>query len=176
MQSTQQFSGHADSLAACKLHNRGLIRATGSETSDFLQGLITNDIQRINMRSGVPSLYSLFLNTKGRIMNDLLVYRPQAEPDTYFIECDRELEDQFVRDISRYKIRKKVVLSVVSDQYDVWAVFPSELEERDKSIEMQYVSEKRSQIVASTHDPRLKAFGRRLILPNQISGLLLFRI
>ena len=163
-----------EQLKCSRLQSRGLIQVYGPDASDFLQGLITNDMQCINMRCGVPSMFSMLLNTKGRILNDLILYHcrssPSGLPDTYLIECDRQLQEDFTKNISRYKIRRKVTIDVVTEALSVWAVFPDELSERSRSIEVCYNEASKKHIVVESHDPRCKAFGRRMILPDHVTG------
>ncbi|KAH9278458.1 putative transferase CAF17 -like protein, mitochondrial [Echinococcus granulosus] len=71
------------------LPNRELISLRGCATIDFLQGLMTNDARLIEPKNSL--IYSLFLNVKGRVIGDTLIYhvnhQDQEEPH-FVIECD----------------------------------------------------------------------------------------
>ncbi|CDI98050.1 protein of unknown function DUF1279 [Echinococcus multilocularis] len=71
------------------LPNRELISLRGYATIDFLQGLMTNDARLIEPKNSL--IYSLFLNVKGRVIGDALIYhvnhQDQEEPH-FVIECD----------------------------------------------------------------------------------------
>ncbi|EJD74338.1 hypothetical protein LOAG_18340 [Loa loa] len=54
------------------LRHRGLLRAKGKEVFQFLQALITNDIRRL---ADGRAQYALLLNSRGRIVEDLILYR-----------------------------------------------------------------------------------------------------
>lgn len=75
---------------ASKLKTRGVIRFDGRDVFDFLQGLVTNDVSKLednpSGKTSTPSpnapvvyyppLYTAMLNSQGRFMYDLFLYRP----------------------------------------------------------------------------------------------------
>lgn len=77
---------------ASKLKTRGVIRFDGPEVFHFLQGLLTNDVTKLqdnpSGKTATPSpnepsvyyppLYTAMLNSQGRFMYDLFLYRPIA--------------------------------------------------------------------------------------------------
>ncbi|MEO8895045.1 MAG: folate-binding protein, partial [Rhizomicrobium sp.] len=52
------------------LKDRAVIALEGGEARDFLQGLFTNDIQRLTPQTG---LYAALLTPQGKILFDFLV-------------------------------------------------------------------------------------------------------
>jgi len=85
--------------------SRSLILVRGNDRIPFLQSIITNDIQNLEV---LKTLYSFMLNAKGRVMFDILLY--DLGNDEILIECDRELSPKVFKHMSMYKIRKKVEL------------------------------------------------------------------
>ena len=55
-----------------KLSSRKLVQVEGKDASRFLQGILTNDINKLKQRS---SMYASFLTAKGRILGDCNVIR-----------------------------------------------------------------------------------------------------
>ena len=51
-----------------KLKNRGLIHIEGTDRHEFLQGLITNDINKLTPKT---PLYACLLNAQGKFLHDL---------------------------------------------------------------------------------------------------------
>lgn len=50
-------------LAACKLETRGVVRVSGTDSWQFLQGLVTNDLEQLVQQSpGVQ--YNMMLNSQ----------------------------------------------------------------------------------------------------------------
>ncbi len=62
--------------ASCLLDSRALIRVTGSDAYNFLQGLITQDIHRLKTE---PLLFTLLLSAKGRVVADVFCYGAQED-------------------------------------------------------------------------------------------------
>jgi len=52
-------------------HNRSLLRLSGADADDFLQGLITNDIAKAH--SGL--LYAAILTPQGKYLADFFVFK-----------------------------------------------------------------------------------------------------
>lgn len=93
------------------LPNRELISLRGCATIDFLQGLMTNDARLIEPKNSL--IYSLFLNVKGRVIGDTLIYhvnhQDQEEPH-FVIECDSKCKPSVLKLLRYYDIRKKASL------------------------------------------------------------------
>ena len=76
------------------LSQRNILRLTGQDVSDFLQGLMTNDIR--HLQNGSSSLYSVFLNIKGRILFDTIIYKSH-EDETFYVECDSNVSNNLIK-------------------------------------------------------------------------------
>lgn len=103
-----------------QLKNKSILRVKGNEASSFLQGLITNDMK--HFEEGAANLYALFLNVKGRVMYDVIIYRSQ-ENNIYYIECDSQAADSLQRHLKMYRVRKKIDIDHLGDNINVWAFF-----------------------------------------------------
>lgn len=103
-----------------QLKDRSLLRVSGAEVSDFLQGLITNDIHHLD--HGVGSMYTMFLNTKGRVMYDTIVYRT-SEENTFLIECDNQVVESLQKHLKLYRVRRKVDIASLEKEFNVYALF-----------------------------------------------------
>ena len=100
----------------CELKTRAVVRVQGSESKDFLQGLMTNDMEHLEYQ---PSLYSMFLNTQGRIMFDTFVVKRSATE--YLIDCDHHLAENLVKHLKMFKVRRKIDITLQEDE-KVWAI------------------------------------------------------
>ncbi|XP_044264948.1 putative transferase CAF17 homolog, mitochondrial [Tribolium madens] len=98
------------------LNNRTLIRVSGPEVSNFLQGLITNDIEHIS--SGPSCMYTMFLNSAGRVLYDAIVYR-SSENNTYLVECDTKSEDILQKHLKLYRVRRKIDVTSLTDELKI---------------------------------------------------------
>ncbi|XP_013403283.1 putative transferase CAF17 homolog, mitochondrial [Lingula anatina] len=149
-----------------QLGHRGLIRFAGPDSTQFLQGLITNDMNCLQRELDCHkmALYAFLLNVKGRVVCDMFVYNISKAPDThiYLLEVDTELVDEVHTTMKKYRLRKKVDIAV-TDELKVVAVFP--VEDGPFDAELTIGSTDGAPLVAVEKDPRLTAMGYRLVLP-----------
>ncbi|XP_066264845.1 putative transferase CAF17 homolog, mitochondrial isoform X1 [Branchiostoma lanceolatum] len=145
-----------DVKAKCvRLEERSLVRVAGSDTVPFLQGLITNDMESLNIEN--RTLYTMILNVQGRVLYDILLYNLQtspAAPPSLLLECDQSVVPALIKLLKMYKIRKKVDISSVGDEYSVWALLPG------TSDPPVFVSD----TGMSVTDPRIPDLGNRVVL------------
>lgn len=99
------------------LPNRGIIRVSGEDARSFLQGVITNDINLVNEKSAV---YACFLTPQGKYLADFFVY---PHLDGVLLDVDKKILSELLKRMSLFKLRSRVVLEDVSDQYTVTAIW-----------------------------------------------------
>jgi folate-binding protein YgfZ len=121
------------------LPHRGILQISGEDRATFLQGLITNDVQKIT-----PSwtLYAALLTPQGRFLHDFFI---SEQDDTYFLETEADRLPALLQKLTLYKLRSRVTLTPRPDLpvYAVWG------EKLDASLETTFV------------DPRLPELGLR---------------
>lgn len=155
--------------------HRSLVQVQGSEAAAFLQGLITNDVE--HLEEGATSMFSMLLNTQGRILFDSLIYK--KEEHTYLVECDARKVEQLIKHLKMYRVRRKINIDRVDNQC-VWAVFdnnisfeditPMDMEslymnpKSESKVDLELCDNYKSEVIA-TRDPRLRYLGHRVIIP-----------
>lgn len=104
-----------------KLKNRGLIHLEGPERHDFLQGLITNDIEKL---SPANMLYACLLTPQGKFLHDFFI----LEGDGFtLIDCEGgERATDLYNRLSIYRLRKDVQISI-QENNDVFTTFNSDI-------------------------------------------------
>jgi len=125
------------------LKDRGVVEVSGADAASFLQGLITNDIDRVGAQAGV---YAALLTPQGKIIHDFLVF---ATEGGFLLDCVRAQADDLCARLKKYKLRAKVSVADRSADLAVVALVPNGPDLPP------------SMIVAP--DPRLSALGRRAI-------------
>lgn len=135
--------------------SRSLIRCIGAknETSQFLQGMVTNDVNHLISKSS--AIYALFLNKAGRVLYDSIIYKFSAESDEkeeFLIECDSSIASNLAKHLKLYRVRRKIDISV-SEEHDLWCLQGAAAE----------CSNKFSDNTLFCTDPRLKDLGTRII-------------
>nr|XP_012139204.1 PREDICTED: putative transferase CAF17 homolog, mitochondrial [Megachile rotundata] len=179
----KQFVRHDSSHSSQKilehLKNKTLIRVRGKETSSFLQGLITNDMK--HFEEGAANLYALFLNIKGRVLYDVIIYK--QEDDAYYIECDSQVADPLQKHLKMYRVRRKIDIENLGDSINIWAFFDSvqSLDDKLNGTNKQRLeglifpcgslNNKVSKVIDNVmiyEDPRLSDLGIRILAESKI--------
>jgi len=89
-------------MARAFLATRGWLTVSGPEASDFLQGLITTDLDTLEPGVAAPGA---LLTPQGKIMFFFMISR---SPDGFLIETEGETIDTLARRLTMYKLRAKV--------------------------------------------------------------------
>lgn len=114
------FSNKAETWQSVHLQHRTLISVEGDESAQFLQGLITNDINSVAEKE-TPSMYCMFLNTGGRVLFDSIIC-PGFQPNQYIVEIDTELAKAAVKHLNMYRVRRKLKIEIMKN-LNAFAVF-----------------------------------------------------
>ena len=80
--------------------NRKIIRVTGEDRVEFLQGLVTNDVTR-------APCWAALLTPQGKYLADFLIV---PGDDALLLDVDAGLADDLIRRLSMYKLRSRVEL------------------------------------------------------------------
>lgn len=89
-------------MARAFLANRGWLTVTGPEASDFLQGLITTDLDHLEPGDSAPGA---LLTPQGKIMFFFMISKAD---DGFLIETDADAIDALTKRLTMYKLRAKV--------------------------------------------------------------------
>lgn len=163
-------------ICVVPLSHRSVLKLSGKDSVEFLQGLVTNDVTKLAKSS---CMYAMILNSKGRVMHDVLIYRPNDE-DTLLLECQFDCLENLNKTLNQYKLRKKVKISVYND-VSVWQVqlirymgYPSEMDIKDLNDYLAPSLFKQSldplnekNVLMALPDPRLSWLGWRVLASCQ---------
>ena len=92
---------------------RRVIRVAGSEAEDFLQSLVTANVETLPVDSCRPGA---LLTPQGRILADMMIHRLE---DSFLLECDTTRADDLFARLRRYRLRRPIDLAQQDDQC-VW--------------------------------------------------------
>lgn len=84
---------------------RALLRVSGPDRLDFLQGLVTNDVKRLD--EGL--VYAALLTPQGKYLADFFLV-PESD-DTLLIDVAAPLAEDLARRLGMYKLRAKVEIA-----------------------------------------------------------------
>ena len=140
------------------LENRGLISITGDDAKEYLQNIITNDINKV---SKINSIFAALLSPQGKYLFDFFVIK---DSEGYLIDCDGKSVKELVVNLSKYKVRSKVEIKDLSSNYivgvmnfDNFKLIQKELGKEETTLEYR-----ESPIFV---DPRDNDLGARIISP-----------
>jgi hypothetical protein len=108
-------------MKAAFLPDRGVVKVSGEGARDFLNGLVTTDIDLI--RPGLGRFGAL-LTPQGKIVVDFLITEaPAGHGGGFLIDCPRALAQTLADKLGFYKLRAKVVVENRSDSLGVLAAW-----------------------------------------------------
>ncbi|MEL7528433.1 MAG: folate-binding protein [Pseudomonadota bacterium] len=127
------------------LTDRALIRIAGDDAHNFLQNLVTADIEDTDA-NGASS--SALLTPQGKILFDFLIYRTN---DGYLADAPASVAPDLLKRLTFYRLRAKVDLELLDADTAVFAAWGGPV-----AID--------GALVAVT-DPRTSALGQRIVAP-----------
>ena len=97
------------------LDGRGLLKVSGEDALDFLQGLVTNDVSKAGPER---ALYSAMLSPQGKYLYDFFIVHMNGE---LVIDCEAGRLGELKRKLNMYKLRSKVQLVEINQGFIVAA-------------------------------------------------------
>ena len=98
-------------LVVADLSHFSLIEARGDDAATFLQGQLTNDIEKV---SNTSSQLSGYCNQKGRLLASFRIFKKQ---DVISLIIPTELYEETFKRLKMYVMRSKVEFNNYSDEY-----------------------------------------------------------
>ena len=139
------------------LEDRAIIYINGLDTKDFLQNLISNDINKVTDSS---SCFASLFTPQGKFLYEFIVVKHKSG---FFIDCEKKQSQEILKQLNLYKIRSKVEILNLSNEFVV-ASFGYEKYlsmENSKDILGFTFKYREDPIIL---DPRNKNLGARLII------------
>jgi len=136
---------------------RGLLYLNGEDVKEFLQNLITNDIEKV---TDEMSCFAALLTPQGKYLFDFLIIKHKTG---YFLDCEKKNIEEFFKQLTLYKLRSKVEILNLSNEFVVAGISYEKFLtfENSKDIEGFTIKYREDPIFL---DPRLKKLGARLII------------
>jgi tRNA-modifying protein YgfZ len=139
-------------MKAAFLPDRGVVKVSGAEARDFLNGLVTTDVTLV--RPGLARFGAL-LTPQGKITVDFLITEaPAGHGGGFLIDCPRALAQGLSDKLGFYKLRAKVTVENLSDSLGVLAAWDGEPAVKP---DLTYA------------DPRHAALGWRILVPAELA-------
>ena len=139
------------------LEDRAILFIQGKDAKDFLQNIITNDINKVNEFN---SLFASILTPQGKYLFDFLIIKHK---NGYFLDCEKIQADKLFNQLTLYKLRSKVEIINLSNEFVVAAISKDKFLEFDKAKALSglTIRYREDPVVL---DPRNKELGARIII------------
>jgi len=139
-------------MKAAFLPDRGVVKVSGEDARNFLNGLVTTDATLL--RPGIGRFGAL-LTPQGKIIADFLITEaPAGHGGGFLIDCPRALAQDLATRLGFYKLRARVAVENLSDNLGVLAAWDGEpVVKPDLAFA----------------DPRQTALGWRILVPGELA-------
>ena len=137
------------------LKNRGVILISGNDAENFLQNIITNDIKKVTNSN---SIFAALLTPQGKYLNEFFIIKHK---DGFLLDCNESSTNNLRENLSKYKLRSKVEIKVVSSEYAIGIINS----EKFKDLQIDLDNEKNTIYFRETPiflDPRTDELGARI--------------
>ena len=95
------------------LDDRAILYINGTDAKDFLQNLISNDINKVTDNS---SCFASLFTPQGKFLYEFMVIKHKSG---YFIDCEKSQSEEIFKQLNLYKIRSKVEILNLSNEFVV---------------------------------------------------------
>jgi folate-binding protein YgfZ len=139
------------------LDDRAILYINGEDAKEFLQNLISNDINKV---SNVNSCFSSLLTPQGKFLYEFIIVKHKSG---YLLDCEKPQVEELFKQLSLYKLRSKVEILNLSNEFVVAAFSHEKFLTFDEAKDQPgYTIKYREDPIFL--DPRNKNLGARLII------------
>ena len=139
------------------LEDRGILYISGADAQEFLQNLISNDINKVNDDN---SCFASLLTPQGKFLFAFIIVKHKSG---YFIDCEKSQTEALFKQLNVYKLRSDVEIMNLSNEFVVAAF------DYEKFLKFEGAKNKPGHTIKYREDPilldpRNKGLGARLII------------
>ena len=138
------------------LEDQGLISVEGSDAKDFLQNIISNDIEKV---SESCSIFSGIFTAQGKYLFEFFIIKNN---ESYFLDCDGTFKEELIKHLLKYKLRSKIEIKDLSSSYVIGVTS----EEKFKDIQNELASKEKTLLYRESPyflDARSPKLGARIL-------------
>ena len=139
------------------LDDRAILYINGEDAKEFLQNLISNDINKV---SDVNSCFSSLLTPQGKFLYEFIIVKHKSGS---LLDCEKPQAEELFKQLSLYKLRSKVEIINLSNEFVVAAFSHEKFLTFDQAKDQPGCTIKYREDPIFL-DPRNKQLGARLII------------
>jgi len=98
------------------LKDRGVLLIAGPDSKDFLQNLVSNDVNKV---TDTQSCFSSLLTPQGKYLFDFMIVKHK---DGYFLDCELNQINGLINRLGVYKLNSKIEISNLSHKFQVTVI------------------------------------------------------
>ena len=138
------------------LKDRGIILVSGKDSKEFLQNIVTNDINSVKETN---SIFSGIFTPQGKYLYEFFILKSD---DGYLLDCPDEFTEEIITFLNKYKLNLEVMIKNISDRLIVGIISNEKFEEIKKN-ENKFTQTIIYRLSPIFQDPRSTKLGTRLI-------------
>ena len=138
------------------LKDRGVVFVNGKDAKEFLQNIVTNDINKV---SDTSSCFASLLTPQGKYLFDFIITKHK---NGYFLDCEKRQADKLVDRLNIYKLNSSIEILNLSNEFEVAVI------DKEKFLSLEGAKDLEGNTIKYNNDtiildPRLKDLGGRII-------------
>ncbi len=138
------------------LEDRGIIYINGEDAFAYLQNIISNDLNKVTDNQ---SCFSYLLTPQGKYLFEFIIIKHK---NGYFLDCPKYQIENLIKQLNLYKLRSKVVITNLSNEFVVGALSKDKFIEFEKNNNPGVTIKFREDPVIL--DPRCIKLGARIVI------------
>ncbi len=138
------------------LKDRGVILVSGKDSKEFLQNIITNDINSVTETN---SIFSGIFTPQGKYLYEFFILKSE---EGYLLDCPDEFTEEIITFLNKYKLNSEVLIKNISDKFVV-SVISNEKFDEIKKNENKFTQTIIYRLSPIFQDPRSTRLGARII-------------
>ena len=138
------------------LEDRGIIYINGEDSLNYLQNIISNDINKV---SDTYSCFSYLLTPQGKYLFEFIIIKHK---NGFFLDCPKYQIENLYKQLSLYKLRSKVDITNLSNEFVVAALSKDNFDDFNNNNKSGMTIKFREDPVIL--DPRCVDLGARIVI------------
>ena len=137
------------------LKDRGIVFINGKDAKEFLQNIVTNDINKV---SDTSSCFASLLTPQGKYLFDFIIVKHK---NGYFLDCEKKQADKLVDRLNVYKLNSSIEILNLSNEFEVAVI------NKEKFLSLESSKDEEGNTTKYNNDPiildpRSKDLGGRI--------------
>ena len=138
------------------LEDRGLITVEGPDAKDFLQNIVSNDVNKVSESS---SVFSGIFTPQGKYLYEFFIIK---NSEGFLLDCDSAFTEELIKHLLKYQLRSKVEIKDLSSSFVIGVIS----EEKFKEIQSEVASKEKTILYRESPcflDTRSTKLGARIL-------------